>query len=569
MMDAPGRMGLKLFVAFFLFFTLLGHGYIENPDAEVEYQTARSLVLRGGTGLSGSHADASASERYLCSMPKPFDLMQGRDGKWYSWFGVGHALSLAPFYALGRGLGAILPRVERRYALSWEKDRGAVPEAVAQAFGEEFWARLLVSLHSPLFGALLCLVLFRILGHLGFGMGTCLLGVLAAALCSQFGPETRESMADTTTAFFLFAAIERVLSGWRGGAPPRAFWIAGLLGGYGFLCRPFLVLPLFFLGIFLLLASADRGGKMGGRFLLLAPGRIGWKPALLFALGLLPFGLFQLWFNFARFGNPLELGYSAGTSEGYWSFPFHLGFFFLGWSFGKGVFFFSPLLWLAPLAWNRLRRRESLLAFSLLGVFLSPWILSSFMTGWHSSQAWGVRYLTPMAAFFSALTVASLSEQGGPRLKAGLASLALLGLLAQAGGWLTPYHGFYDLAFRSAARQWPEVPAGNRIHLIATDLAYSPLHGHWTYALLSAQGRIPEGRGPEVYKALFGRPFDLSPRPGLPEDSSFRHFWWKGLGIRLDSSLPSLLAWLLLALLLYKILQIRALLASVLSRNCR
>ncbi len=547
-------LGLKVFGAVFLLFVLLGHGYIENPDAEVEYQTARSLVLRGGAGLSGEHADASASERYLCSMQRPFDLMQGKDGKWYSWFGVGHALAMTPFYLLGRGFGLAMPGVERSFARSWEKDRGGVPAPVAKAYGEEFWSRFFVSLHSPLFGALLCLALFQLLGHLGFGLGPRILAVGAAALVSQLGPETRESMADTTTAFFLFAAMERVLAGYKAKAGARAFLIAGLLGGMSFLCRPFVILPLFFLGLFLL--SLFRRG-------------LGWKPALLFALGLLPFGLFQLWFNAARFGNPFELGYSAGTSEGYWSFPFHLGFFFQGWSFGKGVFFFSPLLWLAPVAWNRLRRRESLFAYALLGVFLSPWILSSFMTGWHSSQAWGVRYLTPMAAFFTALTVASLLERPLGKFRLPLWGLALLGLLAQMGGWLTPYHGFYDLAFRAAAQEWPAVPAGDRIHLVATDFAYSPLHGHWTYALLSAQGKIPEGPGPEVYQALFGEPRDISPRPVLPEDSAFRHFWWKGLGFRFASPIPAIFAWLLTFLLLYKIFQLRSILASVLARNCR
>ncbi len=552
--EAKG-LGPGLFFAFFLFFMLLSHGYIENPDAEVEYQTARSLVLRGGAGLSAEHEDASASERYLCSMQRPFDLMQGKDGKWYSWFGIGHALVMTPFYLLGKGLGAALPGAEESYARSWARDPGAVPQAVARAYGEEFWARFLVSLHSPLFGALLCLVLFALLGHLGFGPLARILAVLGAALVSQLGPETRESMADTTTAFFLFAAIERVLAGKKGGAGKGSFALAGLLGGFGFLCRPFLILPLFFLGVYLLP--------------LLHKKKRSWKPVLFFALALLPFGLFQLWFNQARFGKPFELGYSAGTSEGYWSFPFHLGFFFQGWSFGKGVFFFSPLLWFAPLAWERLRRRDGTLALTLLGVFLSPWILSSFMTGWHSSQAWGVRYLTPMAAFFTALSIASFVQKPSQRLRVPFLALLFLGLLAQVGGWLTPYHGFYDLAFRSAAQEWPAVPAGDRIHLIATDFAYSPLHGHWTYALLSAQGKIPDGPGNDVYASLFGQKVDLSPRPALPEDSGFRHFWWKGLGLRFASPLPSIFAWLLAFFLVLKIFQLRRILASVLSPNCR
>jgi hypothetical protein len=182
-----------------------------------------------------------------------------------------------------------------------------------------------------------------------------------------------------------------------------------------------------------------------------------------------------------------------------------------------------------------------------------------------------------MAAFFTALTVASLIPGTGSegkqvllgKLHIPLLGLALVGLLAQIGGWFTPYHGFYDLAFRVAAQEWPGVPAGDRIHLIATDFAYSPLHGHWTYALLSAQGKIPEGPGSEVSASLFGQAMDISPNPVLPEDTAFRHFWWKGLGVRFASPIPAILAWGLFVLLLLKIIQLRRILASVLSRNCR
>ncbi len=58
----PKGLRRGLFLVFFLFFVLLGHGYIENPDAEVEYQTARSLVLRGGAGLSAAPGPAAATQ---------------------------------------------------------------------------------------------------------------------------------------------------------------------------------------------------------------------------------------------------------------------------------------------------------------------------------------------------------------------------------------------------------------------------------------------------------------------------------------------------------------------------
>jgi hypothetical protein len=48
-----------LFVCFFALFALSSHGYIDNSDAEVEYQTARAIALRGSAALSAAHEDAS------------------------------------------------------------------------------------------------------------------------------------------------------------------------------------------------------------------------------------------------------------------------------------------------------------------------------------------------------------------------------------------------------------------------------------------------------------------------------------------------------------------------------
>ncbi|GEM_PF-3078325 len=535
MREGPtGQEGRILFAFLLGIFLLLSHGYIENPDAEVEYQTARSLVLRGHAGLSKDGVDASAAEVLLLSAPRPFDVMRGRDGRWYSWFGIGHALVLAPFYLAGRGMALLLPSVEKTYLENCRAEPGGRSPAVAAALGEEFWSRLLVSLHSPLFGALAGWMLYRLLGRLGFGKHVRIPACLLALLGTQFGPETRESMADTTTAFFLFAAVEALLVP-SGGT--RTLVRGGLAAGMAVLCRPFLVLSLIPIGIFLLLRERREKAAL--------------RDFLVFGAVLLPFGLFQLWFDYARFGDPFEMGYSAGTSEGYWSFPPLLGFFLLGFSPGKGLFWFSPLLWAVPyLYWKHRKGRGPILVL-FLGLLLVPWILASFTAGWHSSQAWGVRYLSAGAVLVVASALAMAFDRdlrGSPRLRRVLFGLAGIGLLVQAGGWLTPYHGYYDLAFRAAAVRWADVPEGDRIHYLASDPRTSPLHGHWTYAWFNATGEIPSGSGRKVYGALFGEDLDSPPVPNLPEDRSFRHFWALGLGRRLDSVFPAVLGLLLLVL---------------------
>ncbi len=531
--DPGGRRLGRLLCAFCaVCFALGSHGYIDNPDAEVEFQTARALVRRGSTGLRADLADSSAAERALLTLPKPFDLMRGRDGSWYSWFGIGHAASMAPFYAAGRGLAALFPGVEGRYAASWERDHGGEAPAVARAYGEEFWSRFLVAFHSPLFGAAACWFLFRILRHLGLGAGISASAVLLAAFTTQFGPETRESMADTTATALLLAALERLFALRETPERRAPLVLAALAAGAAFLCRPFLALSLPLLAAYAG-ARAERGRRL--------------RAVLIFGAVLVPFGLFQLWFDWARFGDPFETGYSAGTAEGYWSFPFFLGFVLLAFSPGKGAFVFSPLLWLVPQALRRGASGRGPEILTAAGLMLVPWLLASCTAGWHSSQAWADRYMTAGAFLLGGLAAGFVLAEGTRRLRALLAGLAVLGLLIQLGGWLAPYRGYYDLAFRAAAARWPSVPAGDRIHHLASDPRTSPVFGHWLYAAFSLDGAIPAGPGPKVFGALFGTPLPEPPVPRLPEDQGFRHFFWLGVSRRLGAWWPGVLGLLLAA----------------------
>ncbi|MFQ5503629.1 MAG: glycosyltransferase family 39 protein [Planctomycetota bacterium] len=511
---------LPLFFFLLLLFGSFAHGYIDNPDSEVEYQTARSIARRGGTGLSLTHEDASPAERMICE--RAFDVMPGRDGKLYSWFGLGHALSILPFYAAGRGLAALFPGFEARIEKSWAS--AGAPER--RAVGDEFFSRFLVSMHSPLFGALLGVVLLALLGRLGFGAVPATLAVLLATLTTQLGPESRESMGTVQSAFFLLWSLERSLA-YRLSTRdrPGRLLAAGMLGGFAVLSRVTHVLPLLALGLYLLHHAVKER-----RFRGLA----------CFALGGLPFALWLLWFNQARFGTPFETGYSEALSAGYWNFNFLIGFGFLALSPGKGAFLFSPLLCLAPVGLARSKRTRKSENWLLLSFLLAPWILNSFTTGWHSSHAWGSRYMTLGTVLLVALAAAVLLERGGRRMIWALLILGGLGLVINLGGWLTPYHGYYDLAFRAIRLRWPEVPRGDLMHYLVAEPRMSPLLCHWIYAWHSLWGAIgdPAARGP--YESLFGVSLHGAAVPAWPEDAAFRHLRWIGLSAHTKSVVPIL-----------------------------
>ena len=176
------RLSILLFVLLLSFFALFSHGYIDNPDAEVEYQTARAIWRRGSSALSPAFADASSAEKLICPsevIPKGHGVMQGKDGQYYSWFGIGHAITMLPFHIFGKGLASILPSVDPKMLEQQIETKG---ELLGRAYGEEFLAHFVVSFHSPIFAALACLLLFRLLRYFGVSARIRIVTILLIAL---------------------------------------------------------------------------------------------------------------------------------------------------------------------------------------------------------------------------------------------------------------------------------------------------------------------------------------------------------------------------------------------------
>ena len=565
-------------------FLVCSHGYVDNPDAEVEFQTARAIYLRGSAALSDKHQDASSAEAGIVThRPEPgnervgLNVARGVDGKFYSWFGIGHALVMVPFYAIGDGLAKLAPGIDRA---ALETRIESLGPSFGPAFGEEFLAHLVVSLHSPLAALGICWLLLRILAGLGFALRARVVAVAVAALSTQLLPGSRESMSDVSAGFFLIWALERLLrwgrsggyshDGLEHGAPRR--WrdllFAGVLAGFAMLCRPNHAVPVFLFGVYVLFVAwrdREQGSTLAAG--LVPPLRAG----MAFVIGAMPFLAAMLAFNYARFHDVFEFGYSPGTAKGFWRFPPHWGFVLLALSPGKGMLVFNPLLWLAPLAFwlRRVRAAEYMLCFAVL---LGPWLIAAPTTGWHASQCWADRYLTPGVVVLVALAAARLFElrRGGL-----LYAFAFVGLAIQLGGVVTTYHGYYDLGSKAWAARWTEPAAGEDLFqraVVAPRL--SPTFGHWLYAIESLRGRIRHARDPhdaavdsQDDAAAFANVYGVVPqKDGKPvparvawvEDAGFRHLAIIGLPWRLASNWLWVLTALLLAWLAWASCRLRA-----------
>ncbi len=519
-----GRGGRKRGGILFLFFLCLylagGHGYVENPDAEVEFQTTRAFLTRGDPALV---PDAGPYVRRILQAQggTAFGAARGKDGRYYSWFGIGHVLWEAPFLAAGLGLEALFPSVEAAF----RKQPSHLAEFAPGLHGRDLFPRLLVSLSHPLAAALSCWVLYSLGLLLGLGEGWTLAMVLVYGLCTMAWPFSRESLSDGPATLMFLLAARDCLAWARARAGRRVLARAGFWAGMMVATRIMLVLCL---PALLLYAAWGLRSRRERPFPSLA--------AFLVPLALVGVGVMA--YNQVRFGNPLESGYGEQARGAFWKYPFLAGFLGLLLSPGKGFFLFNPpVLGLAGLfrSPSRPPRAET---FFFLGIFLLLLFPISFAAGWHGSWCWGPRYLLPalgplvlLAGFF----YRDLSRRSVV-LRAWAILLPAAGFLASLGGILSPVHGWYAASFAAARRveYRKEVeknpPLANQVYnMVFLEPRYSPLLGQWLYFFSNLEGELRPGGTPGLARKWFGLDSDRPLPPTSRQLMGFRHFWFVDL----------------------------------------
>jgi len=178
---------------------------------------------------------------------------------------------------------------------------------------------------------------------------------------------------------------------------------------------------------------ASRQGTAGARRDQTVVGRVG---ALLpfaaaFLLPLAAACLALAVYNFARSGNPLDLGYAADET---FSTPLWRGLAGLLFSPGKGLFLYAPILLAALLGIPALFRRERAIALLVLSVAAIYPLLYGRWFMWWAGWSWGPRFVLPSLPFlclFLAPVVHWVLQPGRWWAKATLALLSLLSVAVQ------------------------------------------------------------------------------------------------------------------------------------------
>ena len=354
---AATLLGLGVLAALFL----VTPGALSGFDGQSMFGVTRSIV---------EHWDVTVHDAVI-GVP-------GLGGRYYSKFGPGQSLLAIPLYLVGRALEAVVP--------SWYRPElpglvSSLLPALAIAFTAALLVLAAVELGASLRGALLLGIVYAVASPAG---------VYATLWFSE--PLTA---CATLAAVYLLLRDRDRLTLWR----PLLAGVATALA----VCTR--LESLLFAPPLLLYAALPRRARL--------------PRAAAFALPLAVALIGLALYNAARFGSPLETGYSEGLGSAMRdTHPPHTlaslaeGLYGLLISPGKGLLEYAPVLLLAPLGaamlWRRRRRPELLL---LLTVFALDLVAhANVLIRWVGGWSWGPRFLLPVLPLALLLLAPLLGE---------------------------------------------------------------------------------------------------------------------------------------------------------------
>ena len=334
------------------------------------------------------------------------DAHRGVDGRYYAPYGIGHAVYSIPFYALARA-------AERWTGLAVGK-----PEALRKA---GFVAG------SAVAAALTVWVAFLFAWRLSTNVQAAVKTALAVGFATFLWPYAKFGFsAPLATLCVLFGTY----GVWVGARFDRPVMLA--LGGAGLggalLVKHELALLCLPVGLWLIVES-----------------RYDWRlvvrRGLLAGLPVVAAVLVTLYYNYVRFGNPLDTGYLRDETVLFGSFWAGVaGFLF---SPGRSVFVYSPIALAGVAALLALRRRDPSTMLLFAGEFLVMLCFYASFAHWDGERSYGPRYLLPvvpllvlpLAAWFAGSGLTT-NRSGRARL---LTALVVLSVLVQVPGVLVDF----------------------------------------------------------------------------------------------------------------------------------
>ena len=357
--------------------------------------------------------------------------LHGRDGRLYSWYGIGQSLLMLPADLVGTWIA-------RRGIFSEYEDDPAVRSIVVS-----YSTSILVSV-------LTALIAFRLLCQFRFSVRESVLGVLALLFCTTHLHYTQNLMENNYIMLLTLAGFSFQYEWLRTGSR-RALWVGCAAFGLNLLTRLTTGMDLMagsLLVFFVLWFEPVRGGELWQR--LVAYCKVA-APTYLF------FILIDRIYQFCRFGSFTNTYVSPFAQQQRlldptlpanfpWSTPFHEGFLGPLFKPEKSIFLFDPLLVLAILLllalWKRLSPEVRAYGVTSLLLLLAYISFYAKYTYWAGDFAWGDRYVSTAVELAALLAVPLLlryrENLGGWLWRGGIVLVAagLLIQLASLAFWL-------------------------------------------------------------------------------------------------------------------------------------
>jgi 4-amino-4-deoxy-L-arabinose transferase-like glycosyltransferase len=329
-----------------------------------------SVYLLTASAINFYHTDASQLRiEVVRAIVERFDVnvsedigMQGYDGRYYSWVGIGSALLAIPFYLAGKFAGS--------------------PENA-------------MSIVNQIVSAATATLVFLFVLSLGYSKRASVLTSIFFGIGTLAWPMAKHPFDHPVETFFILLSVYSMYR-YLTTAGVSYLLISAFSFGFAFITRQTSVLVM--LPIFIMAAAYYiKRHKLKDALRFLA------KDTVLFALAFLPFIILIFWYNYYRFGSIFETGHFLSakiTGINYFTkTPLITGLIGFIVSPGKGYFYYSPMAILFFFSIKSFMKKHSAVASCFILTIVFFLLFYSQNMFWHGDWAWGPRYIFALTPF--------------------------------------------------------------------------------------------------------------------------------------------------------------------------
>jgi hypothetical protein len=320
--------------------------------------------------------------------------LHGRDGRIYSWYGIGQSLLMLPADLISTWIA------------HWGIFSGYQDDPAVRSILVSYSTNILLNV-------LTAWIAFRFLRQLRFEVRESVWGVLGLLFCTTHLHYTQNMQENNYIMLLTFVGFSFHYE-WLQTRQQRALWIGSGALGLNLLTRVTTALDIMAAGIFLLMVVWFEGAR----------GREMWTRAVAYCKVAVPvyifFGLLERFYSWYRFGSWTQTYIPIFARESRmqdpslpanfpWSTPLHEGVLGALFKPEKSIFLFDPLLILTlllfTLLWNRMAAEVRAYAVSALLLLAGYICFYARYTYWAGDFAWGDRYVSTAAEMVALLCI--------------------------------------------------------------------------------------------------------------------------------------------------------------------